>query len=80
MTNSELEIVFMPSLLQLLIFSENNKGTPLTEEEVLSICSNAMGILVSKDRAKRLQASMGYNDINPENCWEEWQSYKNKST
>lgn len=79
MTNSELEILFMPSLLELLILSENNKGVPLTEEEVLNICSNAIGIFVSKDRAVKFQESRGYIDINPENCWVEWQFYKNNS-
>lgn len=79
MTDSELEVVFIPPLLQLLISSENNKGLPLAEEEVLNICDNATGILVSKDRARKLEISRGYKDINPENCWEEWQAYKNKS-
>ncbi|MFY9589182.1 hypothetical protein [Rickettsia endosymbiont of Halotydeus destructor] len=79
MADSKLEIVFMPPLLQLLILSENNKGSLLTQEEVLNIRDNAIDITVSKERAKKLEIARGYKDINPERCWDEWCLYKENS-
>ncbi|WP_337022482.1 MULTISPECIES: hypothetical protein [unclassified Pantoea] len=67
-----MSIVFVPPLIALLLSKEKEKGTSLTEEEVLTIRDNATAIAVDNDVAASMAQSRGYRDINPENCWEAW--------
>lgn len=48
-------------------------STPLTADEVLSIRDKAACVMMSTSQAARLAESRGYDDIDPENCWYEWQ-------
>ena len=48
-------------------------STPLTADEVLSIRDKAACVMMSTFQAARLAESRGYDDIDPENCWYEWQ-------
>ncbi|MDH2066829.1 hypothetical protein [Pantoea sp. GD03673] len=71
-----MSIVFIPALIPLLLKNENEKGSPLTEEEVSSIRDNASAIEVASDIALTMAECRGYADINPDNCWAEWKAYR----
>lgn len=70
-------VIFMPSLIYLLSWHEQDKGMALTEEEVKNITDNATVMTVGFDALKEIEKERGYKDINPENCWNEWCNYKN---
>jgi hypothetical protein len=74
--NNDLVIYPVPSLVATLLNIEKTKGSPLTEQEVIDIRDNCPAISVSPDVARRMDESRGYRDIDPENCWEEWQTYR----
>jgi hypothetical protein len=71
-----LEIIFSPSLLYLLKFKENEKGSDLTEDEVIEIRDKAIGMMIRGSMLRKIEKSQGYRDIDPENCWVEWNQYK----
>ena len=68
--------VFIPALVALLIHHEKQKGVPLTEAEVLSIRDKGTCVMMPTSRAIELDRKRGYNDIDPEKCWEQWLEYK----
>lgn len=63
----------VPSLVATLLNWERDKGSPLTEEEVIQIRNSCEAIAVSRDVARKIDEERGYLDIDPENCWQEWQ-------
>ena len=65
--------VFVPSLGAVLVAAEDRKGKPLTTDEVLSIRDNAICMMMKQADAAKLAESRHYNDIDPENCWYDWQ-------
>jgi uncharacterized protein YegJ (DUF2314 family) len=65
--------VFVPALGPLLIHAEDQKGEPLSETEVLRIRDNAACIMMPIVAARKLEESRGYRDLDPENCWHDWQ-------
>jgi hypothetical protein len=69
----DLVIMPMPSLVATLLNRERNKGSPLTEAEVIYIRDNAPSVAVPRDVVPEIEEQRGYIDIDPENCWEEWQ-------
>ena len=75
-SNSNTVIVFIPALAPLLLRAEQLKGQPLTEAEVLRIRDHAICATVSREAAARLEEERGYRDIDPENCWAEWQELR----
>ncbi|WP_442798075.1 hypothetical protein [Pantoea vagans] len=74
-----MSLVYIPALIPLLLNKENEKGSPLTEEEVSSIRDSATCIEVARDVAFTMAECRGYFDINPENCWDEWRAYRSRS-
>jgi len=62
----------MPQLGAILAHSERQKGSPLTQEEVYLLRDQAVAILIDRHVAENLFESRG-RDIDPENCWAEWQ-------
>ncbi|TWU15806.1 DUF2314 domain-containing protein [Allorhodopirellula heiligendammensis] len=70
---AELIPVFVPALGAILVAAEDKKSEPLTRQEVLSIRDNAACIMMTSFDAKKLAQSRGYDDIDPENCWYDWQ-------
>ena len=72
MAKEELIIFCVPSLVSTLLNREKEKGSPLTEAEVLAIRDSAPAIAMPPDVAAKVEADRGYKDIDPENCWEEW--------
>ena len=74
MTETDPKIpVYVPSLVSLLKAREKAKGEPLTEAEVLEIRDRAIRMSLPLSEAARLAKSRGYDDLDPEECWEEWQ-------
>lgn len=71
--NDDLVPVFMPALAVLLVHAEDKKGTPLTKDEVYSIRDSGACIMMQASDARRMDDSRGYRDIDPENCWHDWQ-------
>lgn len=65
--------LFMPALCTLLIHAEDVKGSPLDEAEALAIRDQAAVIMVSPDAIEKMAERRGYTDIDPENCWYDWQ-------
>lgn len=68
-------IAHIPSLAALLLRAEELKGSPLSEAEVLRIRDGA-NVTVIPDAGETLEKSRGYRDIDPTNCWEEWQTLR----
>jgi len=68
-----LVIMPMPSLVATLLNRERAKGSPLTEAEVIHIRDNAPSVAVPRDIVPTIEEQRGYIDVDPENCWEEWQ-------
>lgn len=65
-------VLFIPSLISLLVSKAEEKGSPLTEEEVLAIRDNATAIVTDAEGVLAMAERRGYQDIDPEHCWEEW--------
>lgn len=79
MSQSEGLIIYpVPSLLATLINRERAKGSPLTEQEVIQIRDDCPAIATPPDVAKKMDEARGYLDIDPENCWEEWQQARSE--
>ena len=64
--------VFMPSLVSILLGAEKRKGSPLTYEEVLQIRDQSTCVMLPTSQVSTIDDSRGYDDINPERCWEEF--------
>ncbi|MGN8163280.1 hypothetical protein ACTJKZ_11980 [Pantoea sp. 22096] len=73
-----MSLVYIPALIPLLLKKENEKGSPLTEEEVISVRDSATCIEVASDIAFTMAECRGYFDINPEKCWDEWRVLRKK--
>ncbi|PTE10152.1 hypothetical protein [Mesorhizobium helmanticense] len=78
--NVGLIIYPVPSLVATLLNRERTKGSPLTEEEVIQIRDTCPAIAMPPDVARQVDESRGYRDIDPENCWEEWQRARKELT
>ncbi len=65
--------VFMPALVVIIELAEDKKGTPLTKDEVHEIRDNSSCIMMEAADAQRMDVSRGFRDIDPENCWYDWQ-------
>lgn len=76
MAEPQLIPVFMPALVVLLHNLENKKGSPLNEQEVLDIRDKAVCMMMPVDHAITLDEKRGYNDIDPESVWEQWQEVR----
>jgi uncharacterized protein YegJ (DUF2314 family) len=78
MSEEQLIPVFIPALIALLVHAEDSKGEPLTHTEVLNIRDYANVMMMEKPHADALDESRGYDDIDPENCWYDWQMCRRK--
>ncbi|WP_448952650.1 hypothetical protein [Labrys neptuniae] len=76
MTDSELVIRHVPSLVSTLLHAELEKGSPLDEAEVLQIRDSAPAIAMPLLAFAAVERERGYQDIDPENCWIEWQGIR----
>ena len=71
--DEQLAPIPIPALIAILLKSEHEKGSPLTEDEVLRIRDNAACIMLSLSAKNELEESRGYPDISQEYVWEQWQ-------
>lgn len=73
MAEPQLIPVFIPALVTLLVRAERLKGGPLTEQEVLSIRDTSACMMLRVEHAQALVDRRGYDDLDPEHAWEDWQ-------
>lgn len=74
MSNSQKLVNYpMPSLVATLLNRERAKGSPLIEAEVYEIRDSCPSVMVPSDVAAKIDAERGYKDIDPDQCWEQWQ-------
>jgi hypothetical protein len=69
-------IVPIPSLVSSLLALETKKGSPLTESEVLEATDKAPSVAVPAQALAAMAEGRGYDDIDPENAWDEWQAIR----
>ena len=62
--------------MSLLLRHEQDKRSPLTEREVLSIRDNASVVMVPRSGIAPIFKRRGHDDIAPEHCWEQWQEVR----
>ena len=72
---SELILAPMPALVAVLLNLEK-KGMPLTEAEVVAAKDNTSCIAMPAHAHKAVVDARGYSDLDPENIWQEWLSFK----
>lgn len=72
---NEVILTFIPSLIATLKNREEEKGTPLTKAEVLSIRDSAPVVALTKEQFQKVEEERGYRDLPPENVWREYQEY-----
>jgi len=63
----------IPALVAILLNKEKEKGSPLTENEVLDTRDNAVCMMLPISAREKIEESRGYPDLNPEYVWEQWQ-------
>jgi hypothetical protein len=79
MSDSEKLVIYpMPSLFATLLNREQTKGSPLTEAEVIEIRDCCPSVATPVDVAAKIDAARGYKDIDPEQCWEQWQEARTR--
>ena len=74
MSDDDTILVIIPALVAQLLRAEQEKGTPLTEAEVLEIRDQSECVAMHRDDLPQLIEKRGYQDIDPERCWEQWQA------
>jgi hypothetical protein len=74
--------VFLNPLIMLLTVRERQKGSPLTEAEVLEVRDRAACARMPLSQAERfyaaLDAQMPIPRLDPERIWEEWQAVRGR--
>lgn len=70
--NDPLVPVPIPALAVLFLELEKEKGSPLTEEEILHHRDTCTSMMLRLSEKRSLEQNRGFRDIDPENCWEEW--------
>ncbi|MEO6218712.1 MAG: hypothetical protein ABIO86_21995 [Sphingomonas sp.] len=76
MSSDNLVIVHVPALVVILLDRECKKGAPLTEEEVVAIRDGGHCIAMPRDVLAEVAEKRGYDDIDPENAWEDWNAIR----
>jgi hypothetical protein len=66
----------IPALGVLLLHLEKQKGSPLSEAEVLQARDKAVCVALPLSKRRAVDEQRGYQDIDPENVWEEWLAFK----
>jgi hypothetical protein len=67
---------YVPALVSVLAAAEEQKGGPLSEAEVLSLCDRAIVLAVPVAQARTLEEGRGYRDLDPARCREGWQEMR----
>ena len=74
--NEELVITPIPALCLILLNLEKEKGSPLTESEVLAARDSAICMTVPRSVHKSMEESRGYRDLVLEDVWNDWLGFK----
>lgn len=64
--------MFLPRLAQVLAIFERDKGSPLSESEVLEIRDKAACIMMEQADAEILWEKDPFRDVDPNDCWADW--------
>jgi len=75
-TDDDLVFLFIPALVAVLAREENDMGRPLTRVEVESIRDRCNCVMSPRDVAETVRDERGYDDIDPDNAWAEWQEIR----
>lgn len=75
-SDDDLIITPIPALCLVLMNMEKQKGSPLTEEEVVAARDSAVCMNVSRKVHAAMQKSRGYRDLDLENVWEDWLGFR----
>ena len=74
--------VYLNPLMMLLVGAERQKGSPLTESEVLAVRDSAVSVPMTPTQAekfyKSLDSEVPVHRMNPDRIWEEWQEIRDK--
>ncbi len=73
MNEEDLVPVFIPPLATVLAHHEREKGAPLTEDEVIIIRGKSVVMMMRRSIAEQMAQERGWRDIDPQNCWQDWQ-------
>ncbi|MDH5619896.1 MAG: hypothetical protein OEZ11_14870 [Gammaproteobacteria bacterium] len=73
MSDNDIILCIVPSLVAQLLRAEQDKGAPLTEDEVLQIRDESDCIAMDPHAHRAVVEERGYEDIDPERCWDQWQ-------
>lgn len=76
MAAEELVPVPIPALVALLLSLERQRGRRLTEAEVWEARDKAVCIMMPISVRDKMIEKRGYDDIDPENAWAEWQAIR----
>jgi hypothetical protein len=74
--SSKLRITPSPALCTILLRREEEKGTPLTEAEVLEIRDGCVCIALPIEAAEHLDQARGYRDLHLEDTWNDWLAFR----
>jgi len=74
--DDQLIITPVPALVAVLLAKEKEKGAPLTQTEVEEITDKAECIAMPRHARQKVDESRGYQDIDPERAWEQWQEVR----
>lgn len=69
----------VPALVVLLLAREREKGTPLTETEVLEVRDNCVCMMLPLSMKIANETERGYRDIDPEDCWQAWRAFREQA-
>jgi hypothetical protein len=80
--NEPMVTVFLNPLMMLLAGAERQKGSPLTEAEVLRVRDTAACVQMTQSQANKfyesLDSQMPIPRLNPESIWDEWQAVRDR--
>ena len=76
MPDDPLVPVFIPALVSILLRAEREYGSPLSREQVLAIRDKCAVIMLPEKQAAMMAEQRGYDDIDPEQAWEQWQEVR----
>ena len=76
MSNDETELVItrVPALIDLLSIKERNRGSPLTEAEIVGIRDKAICIALPRAERIAMDEARGHADLDPDSISEQRQA------
>jgi hypothetical protein len=81
-SDQKMVTVYLNPLHALLAGAERQKGSPLTEEEVLHVRDTCVSIQMTPEKARifyaSLDAQVDVGRMDPDRVWEEWQEIRDK--